>query len=101
MRRSLLGQSLAALALALVARPALAEDKPSPDLDLAMVNRLTWGATSAEVQRMRAMGAEAWLQAELHPPASERLPPQPRQWSMPCRCAAKAPSLWCAISANR
>lgn len=75
MRRSLLGQNLAALALALVARPALAEDKPSPDFDLALVNRLTWGATSAEVQRMRAMGAEAWLQAELHPPASERLPP--------------------------
>lgn len=75
MRRPLLQQSLAALALALVAQPALAEDKPSSDLDLAMVNRLTWGATSAEVQRMRAMGAEAWLQAELHPPASERLPP--------------------------
>ncbi|ODU79136.1 DUF1800 domain-containing protein [Novosphingobium sp. SCN 63-17] len=74
MRRPLLGQSLAALALALVARPALAEDKPSPDLDMAMLNRLTWGATSAEVQRMRAMGAEAWLQAELHPPAAERLP---------------------------
>jgi len=58
----------------LMVQPAAAKD--SDPADIALVNRLTWGATTSEVARLRAMGTENWLQAELHPSASDRLPPQ-------------------------
>ena len=60
---------------ALMVQPASAKEG-DPAADIALVNRLTWGATASEVTRLRAMGAENWLQAELHPPAEDRLPPQ-------------------------
>ena len=60
--------------VAAITQPACAKD--SDPADIALVNRLTWGATASEVARMRAMGSENWLQAELHPPASDRLPPR-------------------------
>ena len=56
-------------------QPAVAADHPS-DTDIALVNRLTWGATATEVQRLRDMGDEAWLRAELHPTAADALPPR-------------------------
>ena len=61
---------------AVIAQPANAASDSVSGGDIALVNRLTWGATASEVRRMRAMGAEAWLQAELHPPAGDHLPPR-------------------------
>ncbi|MBV8682220.1 MAG: DUF1800 domain-containing protein [Caulobacteraceae bacterium] len=41
--------------------------------DLAVVNRVTWGADDAAVRRVERMGLSAWLQQQLHP--GEALPP--------------------------
>ncbi len=46
---------------------------PSPP-DLALFNRVTWGATESGVAKLRAMGAERWLQWQLHPTAADVLP---------------------------
>lgn len=59
------------LLLATAAAPA-----PSPPglSDIALLNRVTWGATSTEVARLRAMGREHWLAWQLHPTEADRLP---------------------------
>ena len=56
-----------------VAQSALATDA---NTELALVNRLTWGANATEMERIRAMGPERWLQAELHPAPGDHLPPR-------------------------
>ncbi|MCG2603641.1 MAG: DUF1800 domain-containing protein [Achromobacter sp.] len=43
-------------------------------LDAALVNRITWGATPAELARMRELGPQRYLQAQLHPDPGARLP---------------------------
>ena len=55
-------------------QPAAAKDDAAA-MDIALVNRLTWGATASEVRRIQAIGADNWLQAELHPPTGDHLPP--------------------------
>ena len=55
--------------------PVCADAAVRTDADLALLDRLTWGATATDVQQMRDMGAEVWLQAQLHPPAKDTLPP--------------------------
>jgi len=47
---------------------------PSPR-DAALVNRLTWGATPAELARLRELGPERYLQAQLRPDPKAALPP--------------------------
>jgi len=42
--------------------------------EAALVNRITWGATPAELARIRKMGVERYLQAQLHPSAQGGLP---------------------------
>lgn len=42
--------------------------------DAAMVDRITWGATPAELQRMQQLGPERYLQAQLHPDPDAELP---------------------------
>src|ERR687886_101305 len=37
------------------------------DADVHLLNRITFGATAAEVERVRRIGAEAYLQEQLHP----------------------------------
>lgn len=44
------------------------------DQDLALINRLSWGGTASDLQRIRFLGAERWLQAQLHPGDNEPLP---------------------------
>lgn len=73
MQRKRFWLAIAGAAACAMAQPAAARDS---DADIALLNRLTWGANASELQRIRAMGAEAWLQAELHPPAQDRLPPR-------------------------
>ncbi|WP_457987090.1 DUF1800 domain-containing protein [Achromobacter denitrificans] len=47
--------------------------------DAALVDRVTWGATPAELARIREMGAERYLDAQLHPAARDALPPEVQQ----------------------
>lgn len=47
---------------------------PSLD-DAALVDALSFGITPDDLARMRVMGREAWLEAQLHPPPGLRLPP--------------------------
>jgi len=65
----------AVAALCLAAHPALSA--PAPGLsahDLALLNRITWGATPSAADEMARVGAKRWLQAQLHPSADDVLP---------------------------
>ncbi|HZZ67982.1 MAG TPA: DUF1800 domain-containing protein [Phenylobacterium sp.] len=42
--------------------------------DLALLNRITWGESAASAADLQAMGARAWLDRQLRPPTSDRLP---------------------------
>ena len=42
--------------------------------DLALLDRLTWGVNASSAEHLRALGAERWLQEQLHPPANAALP---------------------------
>ncbi len=42
--------------------------------DAALVNRITWGATPAELARLHELGTARYLQAQLHPDPRARLP---------------------------
>ena len=44
-------------------------------LDLALLNRLTWGVDAASVAELQRLGPDKWLERQLHPLASDRLPP--------------------------
>jgi uncharacterized protein (DUF1800 family) len=43
--------------------------------DLALLNRVTWGADAAGAAAIERLGAERWLQKQLHPSPDDRLPP--------------------------
>jgi uncharacterized protein (DUF1800 family) len=62
--------SIFALALA---SPALAA-APLKPADLALLNRVTWGANASDAAQLGALGPERWLQRQLHPPAADQLP---------------------------
>jgi uncharacterized protein (DUF1800 family) len=47
---------------------------PSP-ADIAALNRVSWGANTADAQAVRHMGLQAWLEQQLHPAANDGLPP--------------------------
>jgi uncharacterized protein (DUF1800 family) len=66
----------AACALVLLAGPGLAQPAPATlsAHDLALLNRLTWGATPASAAEMAHVGAARWLQAQLHPGPGDHLP---------------------------
>jgi len=42
---------------------------------IALVNRVTWGATARDVAEVARLGPDRWLDAQLHPPQVDRLPP--------------------------
>ena len=42
--------------------------------DLALVNRVAWGASASAVTEFNRLGRAAWLQSQLHPSAETRLP---------------------------
>ncbi|MDR3507639.1 MAG: DUF1800 family protein, partial [Caulobacteraceae bacterium] len=66
-----LGLGLASLGLA---NPATAAPRLSPT-DLALLNRVTWGARPADAEAMAAQGPDRWLDAQLRPDAPDTLPP--------------------------
>jgi uncharacterized protein (DUF1800 family) len=62
---------VAALALAGIAHAQAADLAPR---DLALLDRLTWGANASSVAHLQSLGAERWLQEQLHPAAQTALP---------------------------
>lgn len=64
--------------------PLAASVLAQPDLDAktqeaALVNRITWGATPAELARIQKMGTQAYLRAQLHPSTQDKLPAEVQQ----------------------
>jgi len=50
-------------------------DAPQRSTEIALANRLTWGATLSDVRQMDANGIEAWLHDQLYPTGRDDLPP--------------------------
>ena len=79
MRSSFAGSSkrVVAATIAAMAVPACGAHSASPPPimpDIALLNRVTWGATESSVAQLRSMGWERWLDWQLHPAESDRLP---------------------------
>lgn len=55
--------------------PAHAHDRIGA-LDLATIDRVTWGLDERSVEAVSRVGLKRWLQDELHPPSAPRLPPE-------------------------
>jgi uncharacterized protein (DUF1800 family) len=65
-----LGLAAAVLVFAVAAQAA-----PPQSQTLALLNRVTWGATPASAAEIEAMGPDRWLARQLHPGADDALPP--------------------------
>src|SRR5678816_1161298 len=66
------------LALLLAACAGLEEREPralSGD-DLALLNRVTWGANASSAKQMAATDTGRWLEKQLAPPQGDDLPPE-------------------------
>jgi uncharacterized protein (DUF1800 family) len=61
--------------LALVV-PIAAVAQPASPRTLALVDRITWGKTSASVRNATDMGVDRWLKSQLRPPPQSILPPE-------------------------
>ncbi len=57
-----------------MADPIFAGPRLSPR-DLALMNRVTWGADEADAATIARLGASRWLDRQLHPAAGDHLPP--------------------------
>ncbi|OAF18250.1 hypothetical protein AXW67_05060 [Bradyrhizobium neotropicale] len=67
--------SLAALVVAaggMTANASHADDLSSHDL--ALLDRLTWGVSTSSAMHLHTIGAERWLQEQLHPAGNPALP---------------------------
>src|SRR5215469_11054611 len=42
--------------------------------DIAVLNRVSWGAETADAQLLKREGLRTWLDRQLHPPADDGLP---------------------------
>ncbi len=62
-----------ALALLLVAAPAVAAPRPTP-AQVALLDRLTWGADATGAAAIARLGTARWLDRQLHPAAITALP---------------------------
>lgn len=62
-----------AFCLMLVASGAAVAAEPSPR-DLILLDRLSWGLNQSSVMHLQAIGAERWLQEQLHPATAVVLP---------------------------
>jgi uncharacterized protein (DUF1800 family) len=61
------------------AQPAPAPAKPAPAItlspaDLALIDRVTWGANESTAAEFVALGRDRWLERQLHPGPKDRLP---------------------------
>jgi uncharacterized protein (DUF1800 family) len=53
---------------------AFAEPKALTPADLAVLNRVSWGVSGASAAEMARLGPDRWLEEQLHPPKTDRLP---------------------------
>ena len=60
--------------LSLMIQACAAAAAPASTHDLALVNRLTWGETPSAVAEIDSLGADRWLDRQLHPAAGDALP---------------------------
>lgn len=65
--------------VAIVALPAMTGMRPAAAAELAphdivMLDRLSWGVSASSAAHLQQVGAERWLQEQLHPPATSTLP---------------------------
>jgi uncharacterized protein (DUF1800 family) len=82
LRRSAVALMLAGVALAVTLAsppilPSAGAAEPCPDCalkDVDLIDALTFGVNGTTLAALQAQGREAWLQAQLHPPAGDRLP---------------------------
>jgi uncharacterized protein (DUF1800 family) len=66
---------LAAVVLAPVTLTAAPVVAPSATpAELALVNRVTWGVNQADAETIARLGADAWLDRQLHPAPGDHLP---------------------------
>jgi uncharacterized protein (DUF1800 family) len=65
----------AMLILLVAAGQAAAAPKPLTAQDIALINRVTWGASGASAAQYAALGQERWLERQLHPAPGDALPP--------------------------
>src|SRR3569832_1866085 len=73
-RRGLIGVlSGCAIMIGAAVAPAKAADLTPHDL--IFLDRLTFGVNASSAAHLQAIGAERWLNEQLHPPASSALPP--------------------------
>ncbi len=76
MRRTLqLAASLGLVASATMLATANARAASDQDQNLALLNRVTWGATASSEAELEALGRDRWLERQLHPAAGDHLPP--------------------------
>jgi len=73
MRRTAL---LSAIFLGVASQAAPVDAAPLTAHDLALVNRITWGASPSAVADIQKRGAEPWLSRQLHPAPTDQLPPE-------------------------
>jgi len=75
MRTMGLRATLIALCASAAVSPSLASaDTALTPHDLQLLNRVTWGATPADVAEMQKLGPRRWLDRQLHPSRADRLP---------------------------
>ena len=61
---------------AMAAALAIVAAAPASDgAAIALLNRVTWGASETSLSRLHALGAKRWLRWQLHPTADDALPP--------------------------
>jgi uncharacterized protein (DUF1800 family) len=68
---AVIAAAAAAIPAFLGAAAQAADFSPS---DLVLLDRLTWGVNASSAEHLRAVGAERWLQEQLHPPSSMAMP---------------------------
>jgi uncharacterized protein (DUF1800 family) len=64
---------LVVIAALVIATPDLAQSAPSAST-VALVDRVTWGQTSASIAEADRLGTERWLKQQLHPSSDTTLP---------------------------
>ena len=68
-------RAVALTVLTVSVAPAAATADTLNRRELAIVNRVTWGANVADVAAISKMGVDRWLDRQLHPLPGDRLPP--------------------------